>query len=130
MGPKDSMGASIRRNRNPGPGSHEYDSLKTHTFNKVLRGEMEPNYADDKCPPVVDNGVPGPGTHDPKEQIAVPNFKISQASPLTKQYQLWEEATAVKSPVGPQTYHPMGHPDWQKGMIMGSSVRTEEKGSF
>lgn len=95
------MGDSIRRNRNPGPGTHEFISLKTHTFNKVLRGELEPQYADDKCPPVVDNGVPGPGTYEGKDQLPIPNFKISQASPLTKQYQLWQESTGVKSPVGP-----------------------------
>jgi hypothetical protein len=104
--------------------------LKTHTFNKVLRGELEPQYADDKCPPVIDNGVPGPGTYDGKDGLPVPNFKISQASPLTKQYQLWQESTAVKSPVGPQTYDPSGQAEWEKGMTIGTSVRTEEKGSF
>lgn len=113
LGPKDSMGQTVSRNRNPGPGTHEHIGLHTHSFNKVLRGEMEPKYPEDKSVPIVDNGVPGPGTYDPNDHLPVPNFKISQASPSTKQYKEWEENTSIKNPVGPNTYYPQGHPDWQ-----------------
>ena len=91
MGPKDSLAAAVRRNLNPGPGTHEHISMKTHTFNKVLRQEMEPHYADDKCPPVVDNGVPGPGAYNANDNPPVPNFKICNASPLTKNQKFLQE---------------------------------------
>lgn len=90
------MGAAIRRNHNPGSGSYEHISMKTHTFNAMHRGQIEPHYADDKCPPVLDNGVPGPGTYDGKDQLPIPNFKICQPSPVSKQYQLWQENTGIK----------------------------------
>jgi len=96
LGPKDHTAQSVRRNRNPGPGAHEYNSLHTHTFNRVLRGEMEAKYPEDKSVPIVDNGVPGPGTYEPDDHLPVPNFKISKRSPQTKQYKEWEENTAVK----------------------------------
>jgi hypothetical protein len=52
---------------------------------------MEPHYADDKCPPVVDNGVPGPGAYNANDNPPVPNFKICNASPLTKNQKFLQE---------------------------------------
>lgn len=78
MGPKDALLAAVKRNRNPGPGTHEFIGLHTHTYNKILRGETEPKYPEDKSVPIVDNGVPGPGAYDPDDHQPVPNFKISQ----------------------------------------------------
>lgn len=121
--------AAISRNRNPGPGTHEHIGLRTHTFNKILRGEMEPKYADDKSVPIVDNGVPGPGNYDPDDHLPIPNFKISQPSPTTKQYEIHQESTMVKNPVGPNTYNPRGPTDWKKGIVFGNSLRHEDKGS-
>ena len=78
LGPKDALLAAVKRNRNPGPGTHEFIGLHTHTYNKILRGEAEPKYPEDKSVPIVDNGVPGPGAYDPDDHKPVPNFKISQ----------------------------------------------------
>jgi len=33
-------------------------------------------------------------------------------------------------PVGPNTYEPVGHPDWKAGIKIGSGLRSEETGSF
>jgi len=64
MGPKNLIYAAISRNNNPGPGTHEFVGLHTHTFNKVLRGELEAEVRNDKSIAVIDNGVPGAGTYN------------------------------------------------------------------
>lgn len=121
---------AVLKNRNPGPGTHEFIGLHTHTYNRILRGDIDPPYMDDKAVPVIDNLVPGPGTYDPNDHLPVPNFKISQPLPETKQHKEWQEMTEIKEPVGPQTYMPVGHPDWQKGVKIGASLRHEETGTF
>ncbi len=90
---------------------------------------MDPKYPEDKSVPVLDNGVPGPGQYNPKDSLPVPNFKISKASPTTKQYKDWKDKTEVKQPVGPQTYNPTGN-QYSKGIKIGNSDRYEERGSF
>lgn len=84
LGPKDAMAQAISRNQNPGPGTHDHFGMRTHTFNKVHLGEREPDYIDDKSVPIVDNGVPGPGAYNAKDDLPIPNFKISKRSPQTK----------------------------------------------
>jgi hypothetical protein len=79
----------VRRNKNPGPGSHEFIGLHSHTFNKVLQGELEPSVPNDKAVPLFLNGVPGPGAYDPDDHHPIPKFKICQPSPTTKQYKEW-----------------------------------------
>lgn len=86
MGYKDSTAAVVRRNRNPGPGAHEHIGMNPRTFNRTLKGELEPRVPDDKSVPIVDNRVPGPGAYDPDDGLPVPNFKICQKSPRTKQW--------------------------------------------
>jgi hypothetical protein len=103
--------------------------MNPRTFNRTLRGELSPRVPDDKSVPIVDNLVPGPGTHDPNYDQAVPNFKICSRSPRTKQFLQWESETAVKSPVGPQTYTPNG-PGLEKGVRFNQSLRQDEKGTF
>lgn len=127
---KDFTAKRVARNRNPGPGQYEHTGIHSHTFNRALKGEIEQKYADDKSVPIVDNGVPGPGRYDPDDHLPVPNFKISQPSPRTKQYMQWDEATSVKEKIGPQSYRPKGHRDWHRGIKVGNSLRYEEKGTF
>lgn len=38
--------------------------------------------------------------------------------------------TDIKNPVGPHSYTPQGHPDWHRGVVIGTSRRHEETGSF
>jgi len=65
LGFKDATANLVSKNRNPGPGSHEHQGMNPRTFNRTLRGELSPRVPDDKSVPIVDNLVPGPGTHDP-----------------------------------------------------------------
>lgn len=84
----------------------------------------------DKSVPVIDQLVPGAGTYDPNDALPVPNFKISTALPETKQHKEWVENTQIKKPVGPNSYTPVGHPDWRAGVKIGNSNRHEETGTF
>ena len=129
LGPKDAMNASISRNHNPGPGTHEIYGMRTHTFNKVHLGEREPDYVDDKSVPIIDNGVPGPGAYKPNDGLPIPSFKISKRSPRTKQFKDWKEMTEIKNPPGPMTYKPEVS-GWSKGTKIATSQRGDDKGSF
>lgn len=91
---------------------------------------MEATVPNDKAVPLFMNGVPGPGAYDADDHHPIPKFKICQPSPATDQYKKWQENTAIKQHVGPQTYDPIGHPDWQKGTKMGSAVRNEVQGTY
>lgn len=121
----------VLRNQNPGPGQYEFDQLHTFSHNYYLQaGDRSKLDDNDKSVPVVDNRVPGPGAYDPDDHLPIPNFKISQPQPETKQHQEWISQTEVKKPVGPHSYTPVGHPDWRKGVKIGNSLRHEENGSF
>lgn len=83
---------------------------------------------DDRLVPIVYNGVPGPGTHDPKLDVPVPNFKISKPSAQTKQHADWKESNKIKAQPGPMTYTPRNQ-FWNKGQKMSTYGRQEDKGS-
>ena len=130
LGAKDVLSASLIRNNFPGPGTHDHIGMRTHTFNKVYLGERDAEVRGDKSVPIIDNGVPGPQKYNPKNDLAVPNFKICKNLPETKEHKAWKESTIVKNPPGPQTYSPSSRNNWRKGTRFSVSMRSEEKGSF
>lgn len=77
LGPKDVIAVSAARNRVPGPGAHEHQGMRPHTFNRAFRGEMSLSVPNDKLMPVLENGVPGPGAYNPDPKESIPSTKIS-----------------------------------------------------
>jgi hypothetical protein len=75
--------------------------MKVKTFNTVFRGELEPEYREDRIMTVNDIKVPGPGAYDIKVKKDPSILKISAPTPKTKQYQDWVELAHVKVPIGP-----------------------------
>ena len=51
---------------------------------------------------------------------------IGKPSPKTKQFELWQEISAPKKVVGPETYSPRHPHDFNKGIKIGRSTRKEE----
>lgn len=114
----------------PGPGSHEIPGLKVQSFNTVARGEIYPEWREDRITPMRDLGVPGPGTYSPDDHKPIAGFKLKLDQPMTKQYETWESMTQVLSPPGPHSYTPKAISNLKKGVIIGTELRHEEKGSF
>jgi len=56
--------------------------MRTETFNLIHKGAKEPDFHNEKLTKVLDNGVPGPGSYNPKDDPSIPNFKMSKPSPV------------------------------------------------
>lgn len=129
-GPKDAMLKAASRNRVPGPGTYEQPGMTVHTYNRVYRGEIEPEYRADRIQSSKRLDVPGPGAYNTPAKKGEPlNLKIMSPQEKTKQYQLWVEKTLIKDPIGPQTYNPKGS-ELNKGIKMTQGGRDELKGSY
>ena len=50
--------------------------MKTHTHNSVFKGELEPEFNDERIAPLRDNGIPGPGTYVPDDHRIIQVIKI------------------------------------------------------
>jgi hypothetical protein len=77
------IGAS--RNRVPGPGTYELPGMAVHTYNRVYRGEIEPEYRENKITSSKTLNVPGPGAYSTPDKKGEPlNLKIMSPQEMTK----------------------------------------------
>ena len=120
LGPKDATQQSTYKNQSPGPGSHDLSPLHSGIQRSILGGKLESEG-------IIDNGNPGPATYEIKSIDKIPNFLISKPSPRTKQFETWQEYSAPKKVVGPETYSPKYPSDFNKGVKIGRSERKEEQ---
>lgn len=125
QGPKNVMMTKIERNQVPGPGDYEdlRGMSRIKSFNQVYRGEIEPEYRDDRiAKKLVDLDVPGPGTYDLIDRTPSPSARITVASPKTKQYMNWKESRGDLQPPSPVTYEPSVD-KLKRGVKIGSEGR-------
>ena len=102
---------------------------RVQTFNQVFRGEIEPEYRDDRLTKkLVDLDVPGPGAYDLIDRTPSPSAKITVPSPKTKQYLNWKESKGDLQPPGPVTYEP-SRDKLRRGVRIGTEGKGKDRGS-
>jgi hypothetical protein len=77
MGHKDALLPQTAKNINLGPGSHDPHLPKSGTSKRMLGGSLG-------IKPLVDNGVPGPGTYQAEPLDRIQSFKIVNKSELNE----------------------------------------------
>jgi hypothetical protein len=120
QGPKDAMAAAVKKNlnHNLGPGTHkivEYGKKEWSSRAGTMGKPKEPKG-------LPDNGVPGPGTHNPETQDTIPSFKICKDTEVDESR---KRPNTVA--IGPQQYYPQRPQEGQPGTRMCKAVRKEDK---
>lgn len=119
LGQRDAYMSQTTKNINLGPGSHDPHLPKSGTSKRMLGGSLG-------AKPLIDNGVPGPGTYQPEPIERIQSFKIVKNSELNEKQRFKLNEQAGKLPVGPQTYNPEIPVDPNRGIKFRTSERREE----
>ena len=118
-GSRDALKPDTAKNVDLGPGSHDPRLLKSGTSRRFLGGSLG-------VKPLVDNGVPGPGTYEPEPIESIPSFKIAKKTELNDKQRFKLIEQEGKIPVGPQSYNPTAPVDPKAGIRFRMAERREE----
>ena len=118
-GSRDAQKPDTAKNVDLGPGSHDPRLPKSGTSRRFLGGSLG-------VKPLIDNGVPGPGTYVPEPIESIPSFKIAKKTELNDKQRFKLIEQEGKIPVGPQSYNPTAPVDPKAGIRFRMAERREE----